>query len=59
MQAEELLDKYRNSEVPKEVVNEYLRQLLPQLISMDKKILEMFARYFDLSDIVTRRRPLA
>jgi pyruvate, water dikinase len=52
MQAEELLGKYRNSEVPKEVVNEYLRQLLPQLISMDKKILEMFARFFDLSDIV-------
>ena len=52
MQAEEILEKYRQNEVPREIVDEYMRHLLPQLISMDRKILEMFVRYFDLSDIV-------
>ncbi|MBN1379809.1 MAG: pyruvate, phosphate dikinase [Gammaproteobacteria bacterium] len=52
LQAEDLLEKYKRGEVPKKVVDEYLKHLLPQLISLDKKILEMFAEYFELSDII-------
>ena len=52
MQAEELLDSHRDSEVPKDVESEYLQELLPQLISTDRKIIEMFTHYFALSDIV-------
>lgn len=52
MQAEQLLEKFEHGEVPKNVVEEYKKHLLPQIISLDPKIRDLFEEYFDLSDIL-------
>ena len=52
MQAEELWDSYKRGECSEETINKVFRFQLEQLISHDKRILDLAEKYLTLPDII-------